>query len=147
MQKEKSLAQLSLSKMIGPKWRVTYEESWQHEKKEEREPNKIDYEIVKIRGGGHFKLHDAKTKIFKVWTQRYKVAIDLAREFPEILIDKMDGEAEIFFPISLVDTVLERMHGARKKVMSEEWKQQARERMHKLHAEGRASSGRKKKSG
>ena len=139
------MAQLSLSKLIGPKWRVVYEESWEHEKKEEKMPNKIDYEIVKVRGGGHFKLHDAQTKTFKIWTQRYKVAIDIAREFPEVTIDKMDGEAEIFFPLHLVDTILERMHGNRKKVYSQESKDAARERMTKLHAEGKVFGGGRKK--
>ena len=140
------MAQPSLSKLIGPKWRVVYEESWDHETKEEKMPNKIDYEMVKVRGGGHLKLHDLKTKTFRVWTQRYKVAIDLAREFPEIRLDKMDGEAEIFFPANLVDTVLERMHGNRKKVYSQESKDASRERMLKLHAEGRVTGHRKKKT-
>ena len=141
------MAQLSLSKIVGPKWRVTYEESWFHEQKEVREPNKIDYEQVKVRGGGFMRLDDAKKLTFRLWTQRYKLAMELEREFSEVTIDKMDGEAEIFFPLALVDTVLERMHGARKKVMSEEWKAQAAARMRQLHAEGRASTGRKKKSG
>ena len=132
--------------MVGPKWRITYDEAWDHETKEEKLPNKIDYERVKIRGGGFLRLYDAKTKTFVIWTQRYKVAHDMEREFPEIKLDKMDGEVDIYIPHHLVDTFLERFHGNRKKVMSDEWKAKAAERMRQLHKDGKASKGRKKKS-
>jgi hypothetical protein len=134
----------SIKDLIGDKWRITYDEAWKHESNEEKLPNKIDYEQVKIRGGGFMRLHDLKTKTFVIWTQRYKLANELAEEFPEIRMDKMDKEADLYVPLHLVDTILERMHGNRKKVFSEEWKQQARERMTRLHAEGKVT-GRKKK--
>jgi hypothetical protein len=129
----------TLLKLIGNnKWRVTYEESWYVEDKVYREANKIDYEQIKIRGGGHLMLKDLKSKTFVLWTQRYKVAHEVIAKYPEIVMDKMDKECDLIIPVHLVDAVLEIFHGARKKTMSAEWRAKSANRMRDYQARKRA---------
>lgn len=125
---------MRLKDLIGNKWRISYDESWFHEVKEVKMPYQIDYEQVKLGGGaGHMRLWDLNTKTFVLWTTRYKLANEIAAEFPEVVIDKMDKEADLYFPLKLVDTILTRFRGARKKQMSEEWKQKQGDRLRAMH--------------
>lgn len=138
MRKTRTVKNPSLGKLLGNKWRITHEEAWDHETKEVREQSVIDYEEVKLRGGGCLRIHDLKKKIFVLWTQRYKLAYEVAAEHPEIKLDRMDLECDLYIPHHLVDIVLERFHGAKKKVMSAAWREKSSERMKAMQAAKKA---------
>lgn len=137
----------SLKDLIGDAWRITYDEAWEHESQEERQAFKIYYEIVKLGGGaGHLRLWSLEKKEFTVWTTKYKVAYDLESEYPEIKVVRMHNEVDMYFPLSMVDIVLTRLKGSRRKHFSEEWKAQNAIRMRQLHADGKLKKVKTKKS-
>jgi hypothetical protein len=127
-----------LKAMLGNKWRITMDESWQYEEHTYREANRVWYEQVKVRGGGHLSLHDLDNKLFCLWTKRYKVASEVAAEFPELGYVKYDKEADLIIPLYLVDTILEKFHGSKRKVMSAEWREKSANRMREYQAKKRA---------
>lgn len=108
-----------LAKLIGSRFRFDLDEAWFHELAEEREPNRLWYEIIPCAKDSHIGVYSVKPLVFKLHSTRPKNAkkihetIKGTRGF--IKADfAFDGEAAIYFTKEALPTVAE-MAGARKK--------------------------------
>ena len=104
---------ISLTKLT-PRYRITLEESWYHEKPEVRKIDRRWYEQIPCRGGGFIQLHSEDPPLLKLWTPQIKSARAISREFPALKAEFLDGEAVIYFPPELLEQIA-RMAGAKRR--------------------------------
>jgi hypothetical protein len=127
----------SLTDIVGTGWKVTLDECFKIEKSAVTKGNKIWYEQIKCRKGGWLALFDSINGLLMLFTPRTKLVNKMVEAIPDLKLREGEGEVTVFFPYALGNQVLKFMGGARKKVYSEEVLQKARERMTRLHAEGK----------
>jgi hypothetical protein len=108
-----------LSKIIGTRYRFDLDEAWYHERSEVREPDRLWYERIPVKGEGFIGVYSVDPLIFKLYSTRPKnvrkiyEAVKGTTGF--IKADfAFDGEAELYFTKEVLPTVAE-MAGARKK--------------------------------
>jgi hypothetical protein len=108
------LTEINLSALSNGRYQITYDESWYHDPPEVRNPDQHWYERIPVRNGGHIYLFSENPPILGLYTTQVKSARAIARKFPELEVEWLDGEAVIYFPPELLDQIAE-MAGARKK--------------------------------
>lgn len=112
------MAKLSLAAMTGNRYRITLEESWQHEAPEVRNPDRIWYEQIPCQGGAFISVYSFNPLGLQLWTPRPKNARIIWEAIKDIAGTRADfhfeGEAVIYFPLEALPTVAE-LAGARKK--------------------------------
>jgi hypothetical protein len=108
----------SLAALTGGRYRIALEESWQHERPEVRNPDKLWIEQIPCRGGAFICLYSLKPLILQLYTPRVKNAKTIweaIKDIPEARPDfHFVGEAVLHFPLEAVHTVAH-LSGARKK--------------------------------
>ena len=111
----------SLKKAFGKRWKIKMEESWQHEKPENRNGYERWYELVPTSCGGFIGLfQDKPTVVLQFYTPKQRITgRKLAEQFKSIpgvrLDDGFDGyEAVLYFPPELFEHVAGEV-GARKR--------------------------------
>lgn len=111
----------SLKKSFGKRYRIHLEESWQHEKPENKTGYEGWYEQMPTSCGGFISLYqDKPTVILQFYTPKQRPTCrKLAEQFKDIpgvsLDDRFNGyETVIYFPATLFEQVAE-VVGARKK--------------------------------
>jgi hypothetical protein len=118
-----------LKRTFGKRWKIRMEESWQHEKPE----NKTGYEgwseQVPTACGGFIALFQNKpTVILQFYTPKQRPTCrKLAEQFKDTpgvcLDDRFDGyETTLFFPLELFDSVAKAVGARRRRVLSPEHK-------------------------
>lgn len=108
----------SLAILTGGRYRITLEESWQHERPEVRNPDRIWYEQIACQGGAFIGIYSLEPLILHLYTPRVKNAKMVWKAIKDISGSRadfqFDGEAELFFTLKALPTVAD-LAGARKK--------------------------------
>jgi hypothetical protein len=108
----------SLATLTGSRYRIALDESWQHERSEVRNPDRIWYEQIPCQGGAFIGLYSLEPLILQLSTPRVKNAKKVWGAIADIQGARadfhFDGEAVPNFPLEAVHTVAD-MAGARKK--------------------------------
>jgi len=106
----------SLATLTANRYKVSLEESWQHERPEVRSPERIWHEQIPCRGGAFISVYSLGPLTLRLWTPRPKNAklIWMAvKGSAGVRADfHFDGEAEIYFPLEVLPQVAE-LAGAR----------------------------------
>jgi hypothetical protein len=107
-----------LAILTGGRYRITLEESWQHERPEVRNPDRIWYEQIPCQGGAFIGIYSLEPLILHLYTPRAKNAKMVWEAIKDISGSRadfhFDGEAELFFTLEALPTVAD-LAGARKK--------------------------------
>lgn len=113
-----ALKKPGLSKLSGGRYRIVLEESWQHERPEVRNPDRIWYEQIPCQGGAFIGLYSLNPLVLHLYTPRVKNAKkvwEAIKDVPGTRADfHFDGEAVLYFPLEAVRQVAE-LAGARRK--------------------------------
>lgn len=121
-----TLKKPGLADLTEHRYRIVLEESWQHERPEVRNPDRIWYEIIPCRGfkpgpmqeGPFIGLFSANPLTFQLYTNRVVNAKNIweqIKDKPGCRADfAIDGEVVLFFPIEAIHIVAE-LAGARKR--------------------------------
>ena len=119
----------SLKKAFGKRWKIQREESWAHEKPENKTGYEGWYEQVPTTCGGFIGLfQDKPTVILQFYTFRQRPTCrNLAKQFKDTpgvrLDDGFDGyETVLYFPPELFDQVAEAVGARKRRVLSLEHK-------------------------
>jgi hypothetical protein len=108
----------SLANLTGGRYRVAIEESWQHERPEVRNLDRIWYEQIPCQGGAFIGIYSLEPLILHLYTPRAKNAQTVWEAIKDISGSRadfhFDGEAELFFTLEALPTVAD-LAGARKK--------------------------------
>jgi hypothetical protein len=119
----------SLKRTFGKRWKIQMEESWQHEKHENKSGFEGWYEQVPTACGGfigHFQ--DEPTVILQFYTPKQRPSCrKLAEQFkgtPGVrLDDRFDGyETTLFFPFELFEQMADAVGARKRRVLSPEHK-------------------------
>ncbi len=120
----------SLKKAFGKRWKIKMEESWQHEKAENRIGYEGWYEQVPTACGGFIGLfQDKPTVILQFYTPKQRLTCrKLAEQFkdtPDVRLDDgFDGYDSIFyFPVGLFESVAEAFKARKRRQLSEAQKE------------------------
>jgi hypothetical protein len=134
-----SLWPFSLKQTFGKRWKVQMDESWQHEKQENKVGFEGWYEQVPTACGGFISLYQDKPEvILQFYTPKQRmVCRRLAAQFKDTpgvhLDDRFDGyETVLFFPVELFSQVAKAVGARSRRVLSQEHKA-------KLAAAGKAT--------
>jgi hypothetical protein len=114
----------NLAALTDNRYRITLEESWQHEAPEVRNPDRIWYEQIPCQGQDCFiGVYSLDPIILQLSTSRktnaqkvYGAIKDVAGVRPDF---HFDGEAVIYFPIEAVHIVAELARARKKRRLSE----------------------------
>ncbi len=124
----------SLKKTFRKRWKIKMEESWQHEKAENRIGYEGWYEQVPTACGGFIGLfQDKPTVILQFYTPKQRLTCrKLAEQFkdtPDVRLDDgFDGYESIFyFPVGLFESVAEAVRGRKRRQLSPEQKERLAE--------------------
>jgi hypothetical protein len=119
----------SLKKKFGRRWRIQMEDSWAHEKPENRHGYEGWFEKVPTACGGFIGLYQDKPMvILQFYTPKQRPTCrSLAVQFkdtPGVAFDDgFDGyEATFYFPVGLFDQVAEAVGARKRRVLSPEHK-------------------------
>jgi hypothetical protein len=120
----------SLKKAFGKRWKIQMEESWQHEKPENKIGYEGWYEQVPTACGGFIGLfQDKPTVILQFYTPKQRLTCrKLAGQFKDTpgvrLDDGFDGyETVFYFPPQLFQQVAEAVSARKRRVLSPEHKE------------------------
>jgi len=107
-----------LAELSERRYRIVLEESWQHERPEVRNPDRIWYEQIPCQGGAFIGLYSLSPFTLQLSTPRVKNAKKVWEAIKDVAGARadfyFDAEATIYFPIGAVHIVAE-LAGARKK--------------------------------
>jgi hypothetical protein len=124
------LRPFSLKKAFGKRWKIKMEESWQHEKPENRNGCEGWYELVPTSCGGFIGLfQDKPTVILQFYTPKQRITSrKLAERFKDIpgvrLDDGFGGyEAVLYFPPELFEQVAREVGARKRRQLSEAHKE------------------------
>jgi hypothetical protein len=112
------MAKSSLITLAGGRYRITLDESYQHERPEVRNPDRIWYEQIPCKGGAFISFYSLDPLVLQLWTPRplnagkvWEAIKDVSGASADFVFD---GEAVLRFPLEALTTVA-KMAGARKK--------------------------------
>src|SRR5208337_1868102 len=112
-----------LAAMTDNRYRITLEESWQHEAPEVRNPDRIWYEQIPCRGGAFIGLYSLSPLSLQLSTPRVQNAKKVWEAIKDIAGARadfhFDGEAVIYFPIEAIHIVASLAVARRKRKLSE----------------------------
>jgi hypothetical protein len=119
----------SLKRTFGKRWKIQMEESWQHEKPENKIGCEGWYEQVSTACGGFIGLYqDKPTVILQFYTPKQrptcrKLAEQL-KDTPGVSLDDwFDGyETTLFFPLELFEQVARAVGARKRRILSPEHK-------------------------
>jgi len=115
-----------LANLAANRYKMAMEESWQHERPEVRTPDRIWYEQIPCRGRAFISVYSLSPLTLKLWTPRPKNAklVWMALKGADgVRADfHFDGEAELFFPLEVLQQVAQLAGARRRRRLSEEEK-------------------------
>lgn len=121
------MAKNELSVLVGDRWLIALEESWEHERPEVRDPDRIWYEQIPCQGGAFIGLYSLDPPILHLFTSRVQNAQEIYRAIKDTPGVKaafnFDGEAELFFPPTAIHVVAPLAGARKKKRLSSEHKE------------------------
>jgi hypothetical protein len=125
-----------LAALVGGRWRIALDESWEHESPDVRNPDQIWYEQVPCQGGAFISLYCLYPPTLKLSTPRPRNAQEIFRalkDTPGVKADfHFDNEAVILFPPAAIHVVAPLAGAKRKRALSEDHKTQLTEGRKKL---------------
>jgi hypothetical protein len=112
-----------MSEIFGDKYKIGFDESWNHPGVEDRKSNQKWYEQILCAKGAFIYLHSESPTVFALYTPSIRKAKLIALEMPECKADLMDGEAVIYFPEKLFHKIAKLAGARRKRKLSEAHKE------------------------